>query len=71
MSRSTAILATLFLSSTLGLAYFGQAPQAEAGTVLETLPAAPPTPADQIPGVPALPAAPATAPAGAGQIPAQ
>ena len=71
MSRSTAILATLFLSSTLGLAYFGQAPQAEAGTVLETLPAAPPTPADHIPGVPALPAAPATAPAGAGQIPAQ
>jgi preprotein translocase subunit SecG len=55
LSRTTAVLATLFLACTLGLAYFGnlrQAAPASSNSVLEgaTLPAAPA----------AVPAAPAT-----------
>ncbi|MBD3893299.1 preprotein translocase subunit SecG [Hydrogenophaga sp.] len=79
MSRSTAVLATLFLASTLGLAYFanlGEEPGT--GTVLEgaVLPAQQPT-AAQIPGQTPVPppaagaaAVPPAAP-GAGQIPGQ
>lgn len=77
LSRTTAVLAGVFLVCTLGLAYFGNLRQAPAssGSVLESVPA---TPVQQIPGtatppastVPA-PAAPASAPAGAGQIPAK
>ncbi|MGC4366018.1 preprotein translocase subunit SecG [Hydrogenophaga sp. R2] len=76
LSRTTGVLATIFLVTTLGLAYFGNlrtvAPSA--GSVLEntTVPA---TPAQQIPGsapasgvAPAAPAAPAT---GADAIPAK
>ncbi|TSE21452.1 Protein-export membrane protein SecG [Tepidimonas alkaliphilus] len=58
LSRSTAVLATVFLASTLGLAFIGyQRPQAAApgSSVLER--AAPPAPA--------APAAPAAPPAGA------
>ena len=61
LSRSTAVLATVFLASTLALAFLGyQRPSAPAaaGSVLETLPAAP-----------AAPAAPAGADGGAAQIP--
>lgn len=60
LSRTTAVLATLFLACTLGLAYFGnlrQAAPASGGSVLEgaTLPATPVAPAapasgTQIPG---------------------
>jgi len=64
MSRSTAVLATVFLTSTLGLAYFGMAPRQQAATVLEALPVQP-TPADAIPGVPTVP------PTGPAQIPGQ
>lgn len=77
MSRTTAVLAGLFLACTLGLAYFGNlAPAAaRAGSVLETV--APAAPASQIPGsssAPAVapaetPAAPATPATGAAQIP--
>lgn len=74
MSRTTAVLAGLFLACTLGLAYFGNlAPAAaRAGSVLETV--APVTPASQIPGTSTAPAiAPAETPAvpatGAAQIP--
>ena len=81
MSRSTAVLAAVFLGSTLALAYFGNLRPQTAGTsVLEgtaiTAPAPPPTGAAQIPGSTApaagsgavpVPAAP-VAP-GAGQIP--
>ena len=61
LSRSTAVLATLFLASTLALAYFGNlraAPSSSSGSVLEgtTAPAA-----QEIPG--ASSAAPAAAPA--------
>ena len=74
MSRTTAVLAGLFLACTLGLAYFGNlAPAAaRAGSVLETV--APATPASQIPGSATTPAsAPVETPAvpatGAAQIP--
>lgn len=78
LSRTTAVLAAVFLSCTLGLAYFGNLRTApsSSGSVLESVPA---TPAQQIPGVggnapaPAgsAPAVPSPAPAGSGQIPAQ
>lgn len=86
MSRSTAVLATIFLACTLGLAYFGNLRPVSSGSVLENLPAdtipapasqqIPAAPADTIPApagaAGAAPAsAPATAPAGAGQIPSQ
>ena len=85
LSRSTAVLAALFLASTLGLAYFGNLrPAAPSGSVLEgaTAPVAPPTADQQIPGsaetptlsAPLTPPAPveAQAPAtGAAEIPAK
>lgn len=84
LSRTTAVLAGIFLACTLGLAYFGnlRTAPASSGSVLENAPAAPASPVQQIPGgasSPAAPAAPGAAPApanapaptGAGQIPAQ
>ncbi|MBX3611033.1 MAG: preprotein translocase subunit SecG [Hydrogenophaga sp.] len=82
LSRTTAVLAGIFLACTLGLAYFGNLRQtpASSGSVLEAVPsapAAPATPEQQIPGAGSAPAAaPATsapaAPApGAGEIPAK
>lgn len=81
LSRSTAVLAAIFLGCTLGLAYFGnlrtEAPSS--GSVLEGVvtPAQPADAAQQIPGAtPAMgvapaPAAATPAPAGAAQIPAK
>ena len=81
LSRTTAVLATIFFICTLALAYFGNYHAPESGSVLEraaTAPAAPAAsgPAAQIPGAnaPASVAAPAAAvpavPAsGAAQIP--
>lgn len=68
LSRSTAVLATLFLACTLGLAYFGhQRTPATGGSVLESAP----VPVEAPAGTPATPApAPAAAP-GAPQIPTQ
>jgi len=65
LSRSTAVLATVFLASTLALAFLGyQRPQATGGSsVLETVPAAP------APASPAVPSAPPADPAPASQIP--
>ncbi len=84
LSRTTAVLAGLFLATTLGLAYFGNLrPAAASGSVLDgvVVPAAAPlTPAEQIPGsseTPAAAAAPDAAPAaavpatGEAQIPAK
>lgn len=88
LSRTTAVLAAVFLATTLGLAYFGNLREAPgSGSVLESVPAAPASPVQQIPGqgtsapgvgAPAAPAGgapasgtPAPAPTGAGQIPAQ
>jgi len=77
LSRTTAVLATIFFVCTLLLAYFSNAKPASTGSVLEgsavTAPAAPET-ANQIPGttVP-LGSAPASAPVvpGPAQIPAR
>ncbi|MCU0762552.1 MAG: preprotein translocase subunit SecG [Hydrogenophaga sp.] len=80
LSRSTGVLAAVFLATTLGLAYFGNLREApSSGSVLEGIPA----PAQQIPGIgdapppaaggdasaPAVPAAPAAPAEGAAQIP--
>ncbi|MCW5653543.1 preprotein translocase subunit SecG [Hydrogenophaga sp.] len=72
LSRTTAVLAAVFLACTLGLAYFGNLRTApSSGSVLEGLPAAP---AQQIPGTtpgqaPASGAAAQPAAEGAAQIP--
>ncbi|MFN3611670.1 preprotein translocase subunit SecG [Tepidimonas sp.] len=73
LSRSTAVLATVFLASTLALAFMGyQRPKATgSGSVLESVPAVPVAPA-----APVTPGASGTAPAqspagGAAQIPGQ
>lgn len=86
LSRTTAVLAGVFLVCTLGLAYFGNLRAApSSGSVLENVPAAPASPVQQIPGAGATPAAPvdnsvpapapaatpAPAPAGTNQIPAK
>jgi preprotein translocase subunit SecG len=65
LSRTTAVLATVFFVCTLALAYFGNVRPAASGSVLESnLNAVPTTP---VPGV-----APAVVPAsGAAQIPAK
>lgn len=63
MSRSTAVLASIFLATTLGLAYFGNLRSTNSGSVLENLPVS----------APAQPPVSSTVPAatGAAQIPAQ
>jgi len=80
LSRTTAVLAGVFLASTLGLAYFGNLREApSSGSVLENVPAAPASPVQQIPGGATAPATPDTTPApastpaptGAGQIPSK
>lgn len=83
LSRTTAVLAGVFLACTLGLAYFGNLRAApSSGSVLENVPVVPASPVQQIPGGASAPApvdnsvpspAPAAAPApeGAAQIPAK
>ncbi len=76
LSRTTAVLATVFFVCTLLLAYVSNAKPASSGSVLEnpavSAPAAPET-ASQIPGAAPAGAVPASQPAapGAGQIPAR
>jgi preprotein translocase subunit SecG len=68
LSRTTAVLATVFFVATLVLAYLGNARTSTVGSVLENTPvtapaapAAPATPASQIPGAASnAPAAPAS-----------
>ena len=75
LSRTTAVLAALFLAATLGLAYFGNLrPAAASGSVLEgvVVPAAPLAPSEQIPGSSDAPAAapsPASVAAPAADLP--
>lgn len=81
LSRSTAVLATVFFVCTLALAYLGSHRTADSGSVLDraAAPAAAPASAasgvaGQIPAgasvpVPSAPAAPAAPASGAGQIP--
>ncbi len=63
LSRTTAVLATVFFVCTLLLAYFGTArPAASSGSVLEGAPVAAPAPAVIVPALPA---------SGAAQIPSK
>jgi len=63
LSRTTAVLATVFFICTLALAYFGSArPAASSGSVLENTAATAPAPAAVVPAAPA---------SGAAQIPAK
>lgn len=78
LSRTTAVLATVFFICTLALAYFGNLRPASTGSVLEraavTAPAAEGAAGTaQIPGsqAPAVPVPSAPAPSGAGQIPSK
>jgi preprotein translocase subunit SecG len=64
LSRTTAVLATVFFVCTLALAYFGNLRPTSSSSVLEGAAAV-------VPAVPAAPAAPAPAPTGAAQIPAK
>jgi preprotein translocase subunit SecG len=64
LSRTTAVLATVFFVCTLALAYFGNLRPASSGSVLEGATVVAPAPAPEVPA----PAAPAT---GAAQIPAK
>jgi len=64
LSRTTAILATVFFVCTLALAYFGNLRPTSSSSVLESV--APAAPATTV--VPSAPAAPAS---GAAQIPAK
>ena len=70
LSRSTAVLATVFFVATLALAYVGNQRPSSAGSVLETPAAAPaaPSPAAPQTTAPSAPAEPAT---GAAQIPSK
>ena len=77
LSRTTAVLATVFFVCTLALAYFGNLRPASTGSVLEgaaiTAPAEQAGPAAQIPAADApqaAPAVPAPDAKGAAQIPA-
>ncbi|NVO06822.1 MAG: preprotein translocase subunit SecG [Rhodoferax sp.] len=64
LSRTTAVLATLFFVCTLALAYFGNIRPSSSGSVLESAAAVAPAAAT----TPAAPVAPAS---GAAQIPAK
>jgi preprotein translocase subunit SecG len=69
LSRTTAVLATIFFVCTLALAYFGNLRPTSGGTsVLESPAAVVPAPAGDVPSVAPAPAAPAS---GAAQIPAK
>jgi preprotein translocase subunit SecG len=65
LSRTTAILATVFFVTTLALAYFGNLRPASSGSVLEGAAVVAPVPAPVADVVPATPAS------GAAQIPAK
>jgi preprotein translocase subunit SecG len=64
LSRTTAVLATVFFISTLALAYFGNLRPASSGSVLESA-------ASVAPAASSAPAVPATPVPGTAQIPAK
>jgi preprotein translocase subunit SecG len=65
LSRTTAVLATVFFVCTLALAYFGNLRPASTGSVLQGSSVVPAGTASEVPVAPALPAS------GAAQIPAK
>ncbi|MEO8544964.1 MAG: preprotein translocase subunit SecG [Burkholderiaceae bacterium] len=68
MSRTTAVLATVFFVSTLALAYFGNLRPASSGSVLDSPAVSIPAAGSSAPAVPAPPATPAS---GAALIPSK
>jgi len=68
LSRTTAVLATVFFVCTLALAYFGNLRPVSSGSVLEGAAISAPAPAASSAAVPSAPAAPAS---GAAQIPSK
>ncbi|MDP2371133.1 preprotein translocase subunit SecG [Rhodoferax sp.] len=64
LSRTTAVLATVFFVATLALAYFGNLRPVSSGSVLEGA-------ATSGPAAPAVPVAPAVPASGAAQIPSK
>jgi len=68
LSRTTAVLATVFFVATLALAYFGNQRPASTGSVLETPAAAVPASAAPVADT-AVPTPPAEPASGAAQIP--
>jgi preprotein translocase subunit SecG len=64
LSRTTAVLATVFFVCTLALAYFGNLHPASSGSVLEGAAVAPSVSVE-------APTAPSTPPSGAAQIPSK
>lgn len=73
LSRTTAVLATVFFVATLSLAYFGNLRPASTGSVLEGVAATVPTGASSAAPAPAAPvvSVPAPVASGAAQIPAK
>jgi preprotein translocase subunit SecG len=60
LSRTTAVLATVFFACTLALAYFGNLRPESAGSVLEKV-VVPAAPVSDVPVVPAAPEVPVPA----------
>ncbi len=71
MSRTTAVLATVFFVSTLALAYFGNLRPAPSGSVLDSPAASIPAAGSSLPAAPEVPVAPAAPASGAALIPAK
>jgi preprotein translocase subunit SecG len=71
MSRTTAVLATVFFVSTLALAYFGNLRPAASGSVLDSPAASIPAAGSSAPAALVAPAAPAAPASGAALIPSK
>jgi preprotein translocase subunit SecG len=71
LSRTTAVLATVFFIATLSLAYFGNLRPTSSGSVLEGVAAAVPAGASSAAPAAAPATAPAVAASGAAQIPSK
>lgn len=71
MSRTTAVLATVFFVSTLALAYFGNLRPASSGSVLDNAAVSIPAAGSSAPAASTVPSAPAAAASGAALIPSK
>ncbi len=71
MSRTTAVLATVFFVSTLALAYFGNLRPTTSGSVLDSAAVSIPAAGSSAPAVSVVPAAPAAPASGAALIPSK
>jgi len=71
MSRTTAVLATVFFVSTLALAYFGNLRPASSGSVLDSAAISIPASGSSAPAAAVVPATPAAPASGAALIPSK